>query len=720
MKRPNLSRNTYLVLLITTISLIASGTWAWNRYGPSQHVAYEMEAQRFSPILNPGQSTSACDLKINRYKQIGNEVQFELYASAAGLAPYSIEINQGSKNFQFESIAHRAGTWLTLPNLELSNGKAKIIIKSKNDAECQASGEFLFDGNKSNEILASNQWIRQGSKDTHLDIRVISQNQKLYLKDFADYTDGRTKVYLIDNVMVSGLEEGIEVQPGYLYSVVACWIDAPYSEWWNHLRNRTIRQQNIWIKPKKKNPVRSGSTLQIISIPDWFALSDHFTVLFDKTLPAFEPIQNKLVMQYRLNEGVSPESYLTRGITHLPKWESTLPPKKMHWTESPGFFGDREQDWFSSLTKAEVESFADQVYPSNVYSYDFEFWNRNYIPEVRQRLIWFSQRIKRNNPNGYLFDYWGGGAYHNPNFTHDNSLDPAHFSSDYSSPKATHSNFEPDANGVSMASFFSITPVDVYPKRFFGDDSDGVTPTNYLLLSAVHTARINRLFPYQKNNKTIWFAWNRYMPLYKDPVIPWHIQTTAPKGELVFDELVTMPASQALGMSLFSLIESDGYYLWHDNQAQGDGVNNYTLDPSEPAGFQWYPADGVSSVTGLKKDKNKPDSPRYWDYPTEYFALGNWMAKQVEDILSGGRKVDLDYQMNGKWIEATVDQAVQSAERKEPFVLSVVNDNKVAILAIDSFQKPTSLRRLTIRLPNGKVEQIELYGNWPSLYRGIF
>jgi hypothetical protein len=168
------------------------------------------------------------------------------------------------------------------------------------------------------------------------------------------------------------------------------------------------------------------------------------------------------------------------------------------------------------------------------------------------------------------------------------------------------------------------------------------------------------------------------------------------------------------------LIESDGYYLWHDNQAQGDGVNNYTLDPSEPAGFQWYPADGVSSVTGLKKDKNKPDSPRYWDYPTEYFALGNWMAKQVEDILSGGRKVDLDYQMNGKWIEATVDQAVQSAERKEPFVLSVVNDNKVAILAIDSFQKPTSLRRLTIRLPNGKVEQIELYGNWPSLYRGIF
>jgi len=39
-------------------------------------------------------------------------------------------------------------------------------------------------------------------------------------------------------------------------------------------------------------------------------------------------------------------------------------------------------------------------------------------------------------------------------------------------------------------------------------------------------------------------------------------------------------------------------------------------------------------------------------------------------------------------------------------------------LGIDSFQKPNALRELTIRLPNGKSEKIELYGNWPGLYRG--
>ena len=721
MKRPSLTRNTLLLLLLSVGFITISGTWAWYRYGPSQNRAYEMKGEDFSAIVNPVASTTACDLKINRYRQIGAEMQFELYANASGLAPYAVEIIQGTTVLQFPDTPHRYGTWLSLSDLKLKNGKATIRIKSKNDAACKASGEFVFDEEKAKEILVRDRWIRQGSKDIYLDIRVVQQNTKLYLKDFANYNDGRTRVYLIDNMIVEGLEKGIEVQPGHLYSVVSCWIDAPYTEWWNSLRNRTIRQQNIWIEPQGKSQTLTSQGLKRIDIPDWFKLSDHFTVLFDQTFPEFEPVKNKLVMQYRLNEAVSPRAYLSRGITHLPKWESTLPPQKTHWTEPASFFQDRNQEWFASLSKQEVEAYADRIYPSGIYAYDFEYWNGNYIPEVRQRLIWFSQRIKKNYPYINLFDYWGGPAYPNPYFMQE-SADIGQFSRDYQNPKARHENFKPDKNGVSLASFFSITPVEVYPRRFFDKDPSGLTPANYTLLSAVHTARINKLFPYQKENKTIWFAWNRYQPQFKDPIVPWHVQTTNPKGELVFDQLVTMPASQALGMSLFSLIESDGYYLWHDNQPLGEGVNNYILPPpvEDPwsSAYSWFPANGNSRVDLLKKDLKKPDSPRYWDYPTEFFALGNWMAKQVEDVLTGGKKMDLDYQIDGTWKSATVDQAVKSAERKEPFVLSVVNKQKIIVLAIDSFQKPNAHRKLKIRLPNGRIEEIDLYGNWPSLYRG--
>ena len=171
-------------------------------------------------------------------------------------------------------------------------------------------------------------------------------------------------------------------------------------------------------------------------------------------------------------------------------------------------------------------------------------------------------------------------------------------------------------------------------------------------------------------------------------------------------------------MSLFSLIESDGFYLWHDNQAWGRGDNNYLLDAQKPEGYQWFPSDGKASVTNLRRAQQGPVAPRYWDYPTEFYALGNWMAKQVEDVLVGGKKQDLDYKIGNSWHTASVDQAVVSASLRQPFVLSVVKQGLIVVLAIDSFQKPNSMKSLSIRLPNGKETQIELYGNWPSLYKG--
>lgn len=710
-------------LAVFFLSLIlavgASMNWVWSRFGPSNHAVYTMKAAELPLVKTVSQTPTLCDLTVRHYRQIGNEVQFELYAGQGGLAPYWVEVTQKGQKYEFPQVSHRAGTWLNLTNLRLQDGPATIRIKSLNDAQCETSAEFNYDGKRTNEILPINRWIRQGSEDILLDVRPIQYKGKVYLKDFANYQDGRTKVYLIDNIMVKGLEDGLEVQPGYFYSVTACWIDAPYSEWWNHLRNRSIRQQNIWLNGTP-TPPKVTTSLTRVAIPDWFTLSREYTVLFDTQFPEFEPIEGKFALQYRLNVDVPAQNYFNRGITHLPKWEAGIPPEKTHWTEPPGFFLDKDQAWFESLNKAEVEAYADGVYPSGVYAMDFEFWNRDYSPAVKQRLIWFVQRIKKNHPSMHIFDYWGGSAYHNSNFWFEKSINPSEFKKDYSYPTYTPGSptVVPLPNGQTLADYYSITPVDIYPKAFFSDDPDGVTPNNYRLLGAIHTARINRLFEKQKNNKTIWFGWNRYLPQFRDPTIPYVISTTNPVGQLQFNGIPTMPASQALAFSMFSLVESDGFYLWHDSQPQGKGVNNYILNDSDPFGFQWFPADGKAEISQLAKPKDQPDAPRYWDYPTEFYVLGNWMVKQVEDVLVGGKKVDLDFKVNGTWTKASVDQAVVSADKHLPFVLAVVKGDQVIVLAVDSFQQPTNYQKVEIRLPNGKTDEIQLFGNWPSLYRG--
>ncbi|MBB5283347.1 hypothetical protein HNQ92_001473 [Rhabdobacter roseus] len=704
------------VLLITTLS---AGTWVWKRYGPSDPHSYQLEATVFPLAETLHKGTSGCDLEVRHYKQIGNELQFQLYASQGGLSPYSVEITQNKKTHRFQNVPHRPGTWLTLNNLSLTDGPATIRIQSNAQSGCETTAAFAFKSANKDEIVAQNQWIRHGSDDIWLDVRPVQKNGRLYLKDFANYQDGRTRVYLIDGTVVGGLDEGLEVRPGYLYTILARWIDAPYSEWWNHLRYRTVRQQCLWIAPSSAPSPETTTHLRRIGIPAWFSPSPSFNVHFDTSFPEFEPIPGKLAMQYRLNNFVPAQNYLKRGITHLPRWEEDIPRHKQHWTEPPGFFADRDENWFSSLSKEEVEAYADQVGGLGVYIYDFEFWNRDYAPAVKERLIWYSARIRKNHPSIKLFDYWGGSAVHNTNFQRGTSIDPAHFLKDYQSPTPTNSNFKPLANGETLGKYLNGNLIDVYPKIVFGDDPSGVTPNNYLILAALHAARINQLFSYQKNNQTIWYAWNRHLPMHQDPAVPWHVKTANPDGDLFFNQLEMMPASQALGISLFSLVTADGYYLWHDNQPLGKGSNNYNLDLNHTGwGWEWYPADGRTGYEAFQQTHHSPESPKYWDYPTEYFALGNWMAKQVEDILVGGKKQDLAYQLAGTWREPKPEQAVLSAMRKEPFVTAVVKGNQIAVLAIDSFQKPNQSRSVTIKLPNGQQVAIQLYGNWPALYRG--
>jgi hypothetical protein len=300
-----------------------------------------------------------------------------------------------------------------------------------------------------------------------------------------------------------------------------------------------------------------------------------------------------------------------------------------------------------------------------------------------------------------------------------NDKKPGSFLKDYDNPAPNHTNFDVLPNGDSFQNVYNVSPTDVYPRPSFGVDEQGNTPNNFTLLSAIHSLRINEMIPFQKKNKSIFYAWNRYMPLYKDPVVPWHLETTNPKGDLIFGQLEMMPASQALSMSLFSLVLFDGYYIWHDSQPAGRGANSYRITPeSMDWGKEWYPADAKTNISVFNKTIPDGEAPRYWDYPTEFYVLGNWMAKQVEDVIVGGTNQDLAFEMNGSWIEPKKGQAAIVADKKEPFVSAIVKGNKIVVLGVDSFQSPTATRKLIVRLPDGQKTSISLYGNWPALYRG--
>ena len=599
MRKKNILSKSGIIWISTVLAVFAgTGIWAWNRFGPSQNKNFTEQLSALPVAITIDSASNACDLTVRRYKQIGKEMQFELAANAGGLAPYRVEISQNGKVQKFDNVPHRVSMWLTLENLTLNSGKTTIKVTSLGQSGCETIAEFQYNKSEETSILDENKWIRQGSKDNWLDVRPVVKNNKIYLKDFANFQDGRTRVIMIDNIAVSGMENGVEVQPGYLYTVTAKWIDAPFNDWWNSLRNRSLRQQNIWIGSKGLQ--KDNSTLTRIDMPSWFSPSRDINVHFDTEFPEFDPIPGKFVALYRLNNWVPPQNYFKRGVTHLSAFEKDIPYNKLHWTVPPGFFQDKNQDWFGKLSKEEVEKLADTVPGYGLYAFDFEFWNQIYPPDVKQRLIWFAAKIKQNHPEMNLFDYWGGSAYTNPHLNKLDSKKPADFLKDYTQPAPNHSNFDPLPNGESFQNLYKVSPTDVYPRPSSQMDEQGNTQNNFTLLSAIHSLRINQLIPFQKKNKSIFYAWNRQSPSSNDPIVPWHLKTTNPKGDLIMNQLEMMPASQALSMSLFSLVLFDGFYLWHDSQPSGRGENAHHLDPNSTGWVHvWYPSDGKTPISAF-------------------------------------------------------------------------------------------------------------------------
>ncbi len=710
---------TFLLFLAATL---AAAAWVVRALLPGSQPLSGVDLSGFPAPEIIRADSSRHQLTIMRYRQIGQEIRLLAYTESADIAPFTATIIQRGRR-QVTTIPPSAGSWLRLNTGMLETGPFELTLRSLRDPLCSITAILEFDGEKAREIADTTRWFRHGSDDDLLDVRVIIKNGKYYLKDFAVHEDGRNRYCFLEGMRIDPLDKEFEVRPGYLYTITTRWIDGPYDQWWNNARERTSRLQSVWIAPDSaSHSAGTAGSLEPLPIPGWFRPSRTFNPGFDRLFPEYGPIPGKLMMTYRLNRDVPFSEYFKRGVTHLPRWEQDVPPEKQHWTEAPGFFGDRDQQWFESLNREEVEKYADKVGRIGVYAYDFEFWNRRYAPGVRQRLLWFSQKLKQNNPDMYLFDYWGGSAYINTTFRDkDGNFTPSGFLRDYAGPRSNHFNFEKNSDGDFFGRYFNITAVDVYPRPPVSVGVQHYNLNNYLVLSAIHSSRVNRLFSYQQNNKTIWFAWNRFMPMYDDPPFPWHVNTKNPEGILVFSGLETIPASQALSISLLSLIEGDGLYIWHDSQAWGRGPDNYSVrdDTHLHAPTLWLPADGRAGVNRFSVDTSSRESPRYWDYASDFFALGNWMAGQAGDIIHKGKHRDLPFFFEGKWHEPAKEQAVLAAQYRLPFVTSVTNGDRILVVAFDSFQQPNQTRKLRIRLPDGSEAEIALYGNWPSLYKGI-
>ena len=697
------------ISLLTLMLLFAIG---WNRFGPSKSSAFEGIVPQSIPPLATRAISSSCDLTVRAFKQVGEEIHVQLYSSQANLTPYRVEISQKGRVFEINSVPNRPDTWLIIKEVDLSEGAFDVKVTSQNRPDCMAMATLSYQPSKIETIVSQDKWIRHGSRDLWLDIRPVVRDGKLYLKDFANYNDGRTKIYLVDGVEVKGFAEGIEVRPGYLYSVTAKWIDGLYNDWWNPLRNRSVRQQALWIDQGVVARPSQTNVHPSIPFPAWFRPSPTFNVQFDTLFPPFEPVKGKFAMQYRLNEDRSAGSYLRRGITHVPRWEAA-PAEQIFWTETANFWHDNETEWFERLSLEEIREYARKLAPVGVYGLDFELWHNNYTPKVKERLIEFVKSLRQDNKMRYVFDYWGGPAYRSPNFgpsirhTYQKYLD------DYRTPKPNHPNFTPTSKGESFSDYLNLAAIDVYPKLLFPTDNEGNTPNNYMVLSAIHALRINQKIDFQRNIPVLLFLWNRHQPQFKDPIVPVSHQTTQPAGELILYSLETMPASQAYAYALFSMVLGDGYILWHDDAPKGRDPNlfdDYHLNEGN-----WFPADGKTSVEVLRRSSSRPHFPHYWDYPTEFYALGNRMAKQVEPYLQRKEAVDLDFRIGTEWIRAKEGQAVWAAAHKQPFVTCLRNGNDYLVIGIDSFQSPAEACVLPVRLPNGKVVNIELVGNWPTL-----
>lgn len=711
----------FFFLFFLTLSLVAS----WKLLKESLPVNQKTTHADFSSYPSPEilkKDPSRHDLSIIHYRQIGREIHLLPFSNSPNLSPFLVEFSQDGEIQTQIKLSSGPGSWLCFSPPHLATSPFTLTLRSLQDTTCHVQVQLEYDQHQASEIADTSKWFRHGSNDDFLDVRVLEKNGKYYLRDYSNYQDGRTRVYFLEGMIVEGLEKGIEIKPGYLYSVAARWIDGDYAHWWNKSKNRTSRLQTVWVEPDTTKVNEAGETrLAKVQFPEWFRPSRSFNPTFDTSFPKFQPVKDKLVMTYRLNQEVPVTSYFERGVTHLSRWEADAPPLNQHWTEAPGFFGDKDHNWFSTLEKSEVEEYADRVGKIGAYAFDFEFWNRQYTPKVKQRLLWFSKRLKENNPDLFLFDYWGGSAYHNTTFQDKNgTFSPLGFVGDYQSPTSNHYNFEKLPDGDFFGKYFNITTVDVYPRPPLLVGRQSNVLNNYLVLSAVHASRINKLFDFQKQNKTIWFAWNRFMPLYDDPPFPWSVATSSPKGTLVFNGLETTPASQSLALSLFSLIEGDGYYLWSDSRPWGKGENNYQINDNTTlhGATGWWPLDGKSSASQFQLTKDSNESPRYWDYPSDYFALGNWIVKTHEQILTGGKRQDLAFFSDGKWQIPQKEQALLAAQHLQPFVTSVVNGNKILILALDSFQPPNQTKKLNVKLPDNTEAQIEMYGNWPSVYTG--
>jgi len=710
-----------LLFFVFLLLTLLSGWWVFESFVAKEGRNFNPDFSHYPRPLELAPDSSSNGLSVTGYRQIGREIQLLLYSQSENLAPFRLQIwQQGIEKYK-GLVPKTPGIWLKFTPDSLDSGRITLHLSSSRDTTCQVTFELDYLTETADRIADSSLWFRQGSSDDWLDVRVVHKDGRYYLKDFADFRDGRSRTYLVEGMITPDLDKGIEVKPGFQYTVVARWVEKNLSQWWHRTRYRTSRLQSVYIRPETVSSDGGHSLLTPIGIPAWFLPSTDFNPQFDRQFPEFNAPAGKLVMMYRLNEDVPAAEYFKRGITHLPRWEEDVPGSRQHWTEAPGFFGDRDEAWFASLTKEEVEALADQVGEIGVYAFDFEFWNRRYSKPIRERLLWFARRLRENHPAMYLFDYWGGSAYVNTTFqSEDGVFNPGLFRRDYINPRSNHFNFEKTPGGDFFGNYFNITAVDVYPRPELLTGKSHFNLNNFLVLSAIHATRINRKISYQRDNKTIWYAWNRYMPLYNDPPFPWQVRTSSPAGSLVFQGLQTIPASQALALSLFSLVEGDGFYLWSDSQAWGRGENNYQINEDDvwQAPVEWWPDDGKASIREFQTIPGRSESPRYWDYPSDYFALGIWMAAQAGHILEVGERTDLAFRENGKWYEPREEQAVISAQELLPFVTAVVRGKEILVLALDSFQPANRTRQLKIRLPDGRETEIELYGNWPALYKG--
>jgi hypothetical protein len=597
-----------------------------------------------------------------------------------------------------------------------------------------------------------------------LDLVVRHEGQRYFLTNVARYEPTDKNCYYYVNWDLQGTHrdgkpiKDLEVEANSLYLIHLYELNKPriLTDFWSEDPSKQASSAVVWVGGERPissaTPARgaAGTLTEIRESPAWFhyARGDRLPH-FSQRFPEFRLPSGKMFCLNLFRTQDTADGYRRHGITHFPGGGGEI--DKLRRDERlltiGSYFnqGIGEKPSTDPHISPTEKAFIESAYSHSIgkaaiaakYDYIFldeEFWHNDYHPATIQRLCLFAQEARRINPSLKLADFWnpppyrfsftGGDAPWSANSMRTRAL--SHYDSVEAAMKSTNPTLMRKLivtdKETCLADELTAVSVCVYFDNLFGYiDAYKTFSIDYFLPTAIHNTRLNKRLACNRGKPLVWFTMDILEGNYNHPRIAYPTRTTNPPGLAIFNDrlLVSPNYNEALG--LFGLLEGDGVFLW-DSHGVSDGDPNgifstlkYCVDYKDDRGV-WQP-----DTPGTPLGKAMTWYPPCMAYAPDYFALGAWKFSQIADVVTGGKRVDFEYSLDGgkTWYLPPANGGTMAdvIHDKRPIVTGAVRGDDIAVVAFHPFQGVAQTTTLLLRSGN-KTFAMDLFGTRPRVYRG--